>query len=102
MQSHAVSTSLPSWPPLAPQFGVDHSAGHPDHGEACGTGSYRASTGVDSNSTPSGSPGDQPGSDTLVGSFPFGVMPSWFGPVPNRDDQKPTSAPLVQFLGCVL
>jgi hypothetical protein len=63
------------------QFGVFHSAGHPDHADARIVGNDERGGGAPVNSTPCGSPGVAEGGPTVAGgtdagSFEFGISGS--------------------------
>src|SRR5262245_57964926 len=62
--------------------GVDHSAGHPSHGDGITTGNDRASTGLPSTVTPRALP-----------AWKLVVVPAWFGRLVNQDDQNAIGLP---------
>jgi len=78
MHIHAVSVSDANCPP---QFGVCHSAGHPDHADGLIVGKPGPAGPGSTKTTPSGSPGFTFGGPTVpgaavTGSFPFGISGS--------------------------
>jgi hypothetical protein len=68
----AVSVSVLSDEP--DQFGVFHSAGHPDHADALIVGSDERGGGAPVNNTPCGSPGVADGGPTVAGGFEPGSL----------------------------